>query len=119
MESSGSPGNDSPRTPGALNLWLLTGVISIAGLFFLSKSRKLAIVSIVALSAALVELYASIAGDAVEVQRHLIGPFFRLFIILILSTVFAIEKIYLDVRNRPVSASGAHQVFITNTNHGT
>ena len=38
-------------------------------------------------------------------QRHLIGPFFRLFVVLILSTVFVIEKIYLDVRNRPVSAS--------------
>ena len=98
-------GFDSPRTTEALNLWILTGVISIAGLFFLSKSRKLAIVSIVALSAALVELYASIAGDAVEVQRHLIGPFFRLFVVLILSTAFVIEKIYLDVRNRPVSAS--------------
>jgi len=98
-------GFDSPRTTEALNLWILTGVISIAGLFILSKSRKLAIVSIVTLSASLVELYASIAGDAVEVQRHLIGPFFRLFVVLILSTVFAIEKIYLDVRKRPVSAS--------------
>ncbi len=98
-------GFDSPRTTEALNLWILIGVISIAGLFFLSKSRKLAIVSIVALSATLVELYTSIAGDAVEVQRHLIGPFFRLFVVLILSTAFAIELIYLNVMNRPVSAS--------------
>jgi hypothetical protein len=60
-------GFDSPRTTTALHLWLLTGAISIVGLFYLTKSRKLAIVLAVALSAALVELYASIAGDAVEV----------------------------------------------------
>jgi hypothetical protein len=93
-------GFDSPRTTTALHLWLLTGAISIVGLFYLTKSRKLAIVLAVALSAALVELYASIAGDAVEVQRHLIGPFLRLFLILILATAFAIEMIYLVSRKR-------------------
>jgi hypothetical protein len=93
-------GFDSPRTTTALHLWLLTGAISIVGLFYLTKSRKLAIVLAVALSAALVELYASIAGDAVEVQRHLIGPFLRLFLILILATAFAIEMIYLGSRKR-------------------
>jgi len=93
-------GFDSPRTTTALHLWLLTGAISIVGLLYLAKSRKLAIVLVVALSAALVELYASIAGDAVEVQRHLIGPFLRLFLILILATSFAIEMIYLGSRKR-------------------
>jgi hypothetical protein len=98
-------GFDTPRTTVALNLWLLTGVTAITGLFFLSKSRKLAIVSIVALSATLVELYASIAGDAVEVQRHLIGPIMRLSVVLILATAFAIEMIYLGLRHRQTSAT--------------
>ena len=98
-------GFDSPQTTNALLLWLVTAVSAIIAIFSFPKTRKLAIFLTIGLSAALIEMYASIAGDAVEVQRHLIGPFFRIFIIVVLASAFAVELIYLNFKKPNNSAS--------------
>ena len=97
-------GFESPRTTSDLLLWLITAIAAILALFYFPKTRKLAVFSTIGFIAALIEMYASIAGDAVEVQRHLIGPFLRIFVIVILTTVFALETIYLGFSNRKTSA---------------
>jgi len=93
-------GFESPRTTSDLLLWILTAIAAILALFYFTKTRKLAVFSTIGLIAALIEMYASIAGDAVEVQRHLIGPFLRIFVIVILTTALAVEMIYLSFKNR-------------------
>ena len=97
-------GFESPRTTSDLLLWLITSVAAILALFYFPKTRKLAVFSTISLSAFLIEMYASIAGDAVEVQRHLIGPFLRIFLIVILATALAVEMIYLSFKNQKTSA---------------
>ncbi|MSX16446.1 MAG: hypothetical protein F2805_09010, partial [Actinobacteria bacterium] len=97
-------GFESPRTTSDLLLWLITSVAAILALFYFPKTRKLAVLSTISLSAFLIEMYASIAGDAVEVQRHLIGPFLRIFLIVILATALAVEMIYLSFKNQKTSA---------------
>ncbi len=96
-------GFESPRTTSDLLLWLITAVAAILALFYFPKTRKLAVFSTIGLIAALIEMYASIAGDAVEVQRHLIGPFLRIFVIVILVTALAVEMIYLSFKNQKAS----------------
>ncbi|MEI7506496.1 MAG: hypothetical protein WCK23_06705, partial [Actinomycetes bacterium] len=96
-------GFESPSTTNGLLLWLITAIASILALFYFPKTRKLAVFSTISLSAFLIEMYASIAGDAVEVQRHLIGPFLRIFLIVILATALAVEMIYLSFKNQKTS----------------
>jgi len=96
-------GFESPRTTSDLLLWIITAIAAILALFFFPKTRKLAVFSTIGLIAALIEMYASIAGDAVEVQRHLIGPFLRIFVFVILATAFALEMIYLSFKNQKTS----------------
>ena len=93
-------GFDSPRTTNQLVLWLVTALIGIIALITLAKSRKFAVFAIVALTAFLIEMYASIAGDAVEVQRHLVGPFLRIFIIVMITIALAFEEIYCSFKNQ-------------------
>ena len=98
-------GFDSPRTSNQLVLWLIVAFAGIATLAYFAKSRKFAVFAAIALGAFLIEMYASIAGDAVEVQRHLVGPFLRIFVIIVLATAFAVELIYLSFKKPNNSAT--------------
>jgi hypothetical protein len=93
-------GFDSPRTSNQLVLWLIAAFAGIATLLYFTKSRKFAVFAAIALGAFLIEMYASIAGDAVEVQRHLVGPFLRIFVIVIIAIALACEAIYRTVKNQ-------------------
>ena len=93
-------GFDSPRTSNQLVLWLIVAFAGIATLAYFAKSRKFAVFAAIALGAFLIEMYASIAGDAVEVQRHLVGPFLRIFVIVIIAIALACEAIYRAVKNQ-------------------
>ncbi len=93
-------GFDAPRTTNQLVLWLATALAAIIALLYFAKSQKIAVFSTIALAAFLTEMYASIAGDAVEVQRHLVGPFLRIFIIVIIAIALAVETIYCAFKNQ-------------------
>lgn len=96
-------GFDSPRTTNQLVLWLATALAAIVALVYFEKSRKFAVFSTIALAAFLTEMYTSIAGDAVEVQRHLVGPFLRIFVIVIIAIALAVEKIYCAFKNENIA----------------
>lgn len=87
-------GFDSPRTSNQLVMWLIIAFAGIAALSYFAKSRKFAVFAAIALGACLIEMYASIAGDAVEVQRHLVGSFLRIFVVVIIAIALASEAIY-------------------------
>ncbi len=80
-----------PRTSTHLAIWLALGFAALAMLFAsVAKNRKAAsdslrfgVVGTVALTAAFLDVYMSASGDSVEVQRHLLGPIFRLTLILV------------------------------------
>lgn len=70
--------------------------VVLAGLavFVVSKrSRLLALILGTGLVASLVELHTSIATDAVEVQRHTVGPLFRINILCVLAVLLAIDTL--------------------------
>jgi hypothetical protein len=96
-------GFDSPRTTNQLVLWLATALAAIVTLLYFAKSRKFAVFSTIALAAFLTEMYASIAGDAVEVQRHLVGTFLRIFVIVIIAIALAVETIYCEFKNQKIA----------------
>lgn len=79
-------GIDSPTS-----LWWFVA-LAIAGVVVISKrSRLLALILGTGLVASLVELYASIATDAVEVQRHTIGPMLRINLLCIIAVLLAVD----------------------------
>ena len=79
-------GIDSPA-----GLWWFVA-LALAGVVLIHKrSRLLALILGTGLVASLVELYASIATDAVEVQRHTIGPMLRINLLCVVSVLLAID----------------------------
>ncbi|MFM8847254.1 MAG: hypothetical protein ACKOHN_04290 [Actinomycetota bacterium] len=74
------------------------------------RSRRLALILGTGLVASLVELYASIATDAVEVQRHTIGPMLRVNVVCIVSLFLAVDVLLRRRSNdhTPVRDSWAH-----------
>ncbi len=71
---------------GSMNqllIGVLGGGVALAIILRSDRRRLLAMILGTGLIATLVELYASVATDAVEVQRHLVGPLFRLHLILL------------------------------------
>lgn len=97
-------GFDSPRTNNQLVLWIASALAAIIALLYFAKSRRFAVFAAIALTAFLIEMYSSIAGDAVEVQRHLVGPFLRIFVIVIITTALAIEAIYREFTHQQNSS---------------
>jgi hypothetical protein len=97
-------GFDSPRTTNQLVLWLATALAAIIALLYFAKSRKFAVFSTISIAAFLTEMYASIAGDAVEVQRHLVGPFLRIFVIVIIAIALAVETLYCSFKNQKIAS---------------
>ncbi len=79
-------------------------VLAVAGVVVIAKrNRLLALILGTGLVASLVELYASIATDAVEVQRHTIGPMLRLNLLCVITVLLAIDTLV-----RRESAARAH-----------
>ena len=79
-------GIDSPAT-----LWWFVA-LAVAGVALIAnRSRLLALILGTGLVASLVELYASIATDAVEVQRHTIGPMLRINLLCVVTVLLALD----------------------------
>ena len=87
-------GVDSPTT-----LWLFVVFAAIAVIVIAKRTRLLALILGTGLVASLVELYSSIATDAVEVQRHTVGPMLRINLICIIAIILAADSL---VTRRPV-----------------
>lgn len=98
----GFSGLDSPN-----QAWfaVVVAIIALAAIHRSGRRRMLALILGTGLIATLVELYASAATDAVEVQRHLVGPLFRLHLILLVIVAVAIDERLSrnrDKRPRPI-----------------
>ena len=87
-------GFDSPRTQTQLVLWLVSALIALVLMIVLPNSRRPAFIMSIGLVAILFEVYTSISGDAVEVQRHLVGPLLRLFVVVILSIALGLDAFF-------------------------
>ncbi len=98
-----SPGLDGPRSSMQLAIWLGGAA---AGLVLAASRARLrgrtAVVGL-ALFGALLDVYLSFAGDALEVQRHLVAPLARLSVALVLAVALGIEAIA-DGRRTAVAA---------------
>ena len=80
-------GIDSPTT-----LWLFVAFAAVAVVVIAKRTRLLALILGTGLVASLVELYSSIATDAVEVQRHTVGPMLRINLICVIAILFAADS---------------------------
>ncbi|MET0326315.1 MAG: hypothetical protein ABW219_13915, partial [Ilumatobacteraceae bacterium] len=86
-----SPVLDGPRSSRQLVLWL---AVAAAGLLLAASARRLraqVVVVTVAAAGALLDVYVSYSGDSLEVQRHLIAPWARLSVCLVLAVGLGIE----------------------------
>ena len=70
---------------GQLGVLIVGALVSIAGLLRIPRRRGIALVLAGGLTAFLAEMYVSAASDAVEVQRHLIGPIFRIIVVSLIA----------------------------------
>jgi hypothetical protein len=75
-------GLGAPVTLRALGAWTLGAATGIAVAFAVG-SRRLAIVAAVGLASAFADVYISYVGDAVEFQRHLVGPLARVAVTVV------------------------------------
>ncbi|MFN5603568.1 MAG: hypothetical protein ACK49V_03345, partial [Actinomycetes bacterium] len=80
-------GIDSPTT-----MWLFVAFAAVAVVVIAKRTRLLALILGTGLVASLVELYSSIATDAVEVQRHTVGPMLRINLICVIAILFAADS---------------------------
>jgi hypothetical protein len=92
------------------SLWWFVLLAALSIWVIVRRSRLLALILGTGLVAGLVELYASIATDAVEVQRHTVGPVFRINLLCLLSIVLAIDVLLRrkSVARKIVRDSWAH-----------
>jgi len=88
-----------PGTSGQFWTWTIIG-LGASGVLMLRR-RLVGLVLAVGLVATLLEAYGSYALDAVEVQRHLVGPFFRLSILVIVAVGFAVDSLALRRDEEP------------------
>lgn len=100
-----------PGTSGQFWAWTFVGLAAAA--FLMLRRRLIGVVLAVGLIATLLEAYGSYALDAVEVQRHLVGPFFRLSILVIVAVGFAVDSLALrhdEAPSRTVSRAAATSI---------
>jgi hypothetical protein len=83
----------TPRTPAGLwaEMLLATGGIVIA--LIEGRRRVLAVVALVGLLSALLDIWTSYAGDPLEVNRHLVGPLARLNVFVILAIALGADAV--------------------------
>jgi hypothetical protein len=74
-------GTGGPQSAYALLVWLILAALSLA-MIWQSNNRVRATILTVLLLSCFVDYFISWVGDSVEVNRHLVGPFFRTSIIL-------------------------------------
>lgn len=85
-----------PKEPGALIVWLLLvgGVFAWAGVSGSPLHRRLMLFGAAGLLVVFVDLYASFVGDALEVERHLVGALNRLGAVLIICLAIGVDAIW-------------------------
>jgi hypothetical protein len=80
--------------------------LAIAGVALAATDRRRRIVALfgaVGLVSAMVDIYVSYVGDAIEVNRHLVGPLARLAVMTIICVVLGIERLTTLVGPRQAS----------------
>ena len=92
-------GIGGPQSNEALFIWLILAMTSIA-LLRRSKNRIRANILTVLLLSCFVDYYISWVGDSVEVNRHLVGCFFRTSVILAVVLACAVNTAHSEIRSQ-------------------
>jgi hypothetical protein len=82
-----------PRTNAGLWGLMLLAAAGLGAAALERRRRLLVAVAAVGLLSAFVEIWASYAGDAMEVNRHLVGPLARLNVLLILAIALGADAV--------------------------
>jgi hypothetical protein len=82
-----------PRT--SAGLWLMLG-LAVAGLAYAATERRkrlLVFATAALLVSSIVDVWCSYVGDAIEVNRHLVGPLARLSVTAIIAIALGIDTL--------------------------
>jgi len=88
-----------PDTRRGVIVWLGLAVVAIGGALFVTPRRGPLIFAAGGLAVALVDIYASFAGDPLEVGRHVVGPLNRLSVMLVISIAIAVDTLWQQWRS--------------------
>jgi hypothetical protein len=86
-----------PQSQLALLIWLFLAVLSLS-MVWKSNNRVRAIILTLLLASCFVDYFISWVGDSVEVNRHLVGPFFRTSIILTVILASGANTYFTEIR---------------------
>jgi hypothetical protein len=104
----GPPGQlGGPTTVTGLQVWTLLAAAGIALAAARRRRRAQAVVLGLLLASSFIDLYMSYIGDAVEVQRHMVGPLARMALIMALCVAIGLDTLSSMIRERWV---GRNQV---------
>ena len=92
-------GIGGPQSNQALFIWLMLAMISIA-LLWRSRNRIRATILTILLLSSFVDYFISWVGDSVEVNRHLVGCFFRTSIIFAVVVACAANTVLSEIRSQ-------------------
>ena len=88
-----------PDTRRGVIVWLGLAVVALGGALIVTPRRGPLIFAAGGLAVALVDIYASFAGDALEVGRHVVGPLNRLSVMLVISIAIAVDALWQQWRS--------------------
>jgi hypothetical protein len=95
-----------PSTQRGLKVWLVLASVGVASAFVFSRSPRVAFFAAGGLVFALVEVYLSYVGDALEVARHLAGAQHRLAITFVLAVAVGLDALWIGRTSHEVVARG-------------
>jgi hypothetical protein len=96
-----------PRTPAALVAWVTLPLVALAVAATDPRKRPAAAVTALALAACGVDAYVSYVGDALEIERHLVGAMLRLSLVAIVAVALGLDRLLAETRRAPSPAPAA------------
>lgn len=89
-----------PRTSLHFALWAGASILALVVLVASRRSRRVATIGAVALSACAADLFVSACGDSVEVQRHILGSILRLTLLFVIVCAFGAQRVIDLIKRR-------------------
>jgi hypothetical protein len=83
----------APATRGELAVWVAAAIAGLALAATDRNRRRLVLFAAAGLFSAAVDFYMSYIGDAMEVNRHLVGPLARLTIMLVIAVALGLDQV--------------------------
>jgi hypothetical protein len=89
-----------PRTNAAFFVELILGAVGLAIAAADSRRRLLALAMAIGFGSALLDIWISYIGDAMEVNRHLVGPLVRINVFVIIGVMLGLDALVASVRRQ-------------------